>query len=132
MTELVPHLGNQMMQDIKSRAIKSSADFLQQSGSTKLELANNLKVENEMYREGVKHLVNIIDNAGAEIEAKDNQIDYYQSKYGETNQQYLQSERVRTVVRTEEKSHAKKLMQKYVNNYNDNNSQNRDTNQPPK
>ncbi len=68
--ELIEYLPNKLMIDIKNNAIKNTKEFSQKNDSTKLAICDHLKLENEVYKEGFKHIINAVDNAGIEIEKK--------------------------------------------------------------
>lgn len=110
---LQEYLGPKIFNDIRNKAIEDSAEFIKQSGSTKLQLADNLKVENSALKQGVMHLVNVIDDVGAENELLEKKNQYYLKTYGEINKEY----RDLSVVRTSEKAHAKRILAKYVQKY---------------
>ena len=126
MSALVPYLAPGLMHDIKNAAIIRAEEFAKQSGETKLALVNNKVLELELYREGVPHLLNVIDDLAAETEGKDNQINYYQHKYGVTNEDYVKSENCLAVVRSAEKAHAKKALQIYADKYEQDRKANKD------
>ena len=114
--ELQEYLGNDLLHDIKVKAMENSKVFMGQNGETKLALANKLKMENEVLKEGVGHLINVIDTAGADIDLLEKRDKYYKDKYGEINEEYVKSGNL-VVTRTTERQHAKKLLNRYVKQY---------------
>ena len=113
---LQEYLGPKLFTDIRDKAIKDSANFIQQSGATKLELADNLKIENNVLREGVGHLVHVIDDTEADNELLEKENKYYRSRFGEINKDYIEKGEL-TVIRTPELAHAKRALTKYIQKY---------------
>src|SRR5271156_2626978 len=124
MSELQEYLGNNLMENIKQVAKTNTVEFINQSPSTKLQVANANKYELEIYKSGVYHLINALDDTAADNEYLENQnenlkeeVDRLQSKYGEINQEYLQKQKQIIVKQTSEKSHAKRALEKYIKKY---------------
>ena len=129
---LQEYLGPKIFDDIRNKAVEDSSEFMKQTGSTKLALADNLKVENSMLKQGVHHLINVIDDAGAEIELLEKRNQYYQKTFGDINKEYLNKPEL-SVTKTADKSHAKRLLIKYVQKYeNENNIEDHRKIQPKK
>ena len=108
----------------------SVKDFCKQTPSTKLALADQNNYALSLYKGGVKHFINILDDVGAEnelleskVELLENEVDRYQRKYGEISQEFIDKQKSIVVVRDSEKSHAKKACEKYIQKYGKANSQ---------
>ena len=125
--ELKEYLGSKLIDDIKKSISNDCVDFCKQTQSTKLALADQNNYALSVYKEGVKHLINVIDDVGAEnelleskVELLENEVDRYQTKYGEINQDFIDKQKSIVVVRDLEKSHAKKALIKYIQKHDSN------------
>src|SRR3981189_3925331 len=128
--ELKEYLGTKLIDDIKKTISNDAKDFCNQSSATKLALADQNKYALSVYKEGVKHLINVIDDVGAEnelleskVELLENEVDRFQRKYGEISQDFIDKQKSVVVVRDSETSHAKKACEKYIQKYGKANSQ---------
>ncbi len=122
--ELKEYLGPKILDDIKFAITENAKEFCKQTPSTKLALADGNNYNLAVYKEGVKHLINALDDVAAENELLENQnevlkeeVDRFQTKYGEVSQDFLDKQKSVVVVRNSEKSHAKKAMAKYIQKY---------------
>src|SRR3977135_989274 len=122
--ELKEYLGSSIIDDIKRSINNDVKDFCKQSSATKLALSDQNNYNLSVYKEGVKHLINVIDDVGAEnelleskVELLENEVDRYQTKYGEISQEFIDKQKSIVVVRDLEKSHAKKACEKYIQKY---------------
>ena len=113
---LQEYLGNKLYTDIRNQAITESEEFIKQSGATKLALVDKIKLENSMMKQGVNHLINVIDDVAAENELLEKKNHYYEKTFGEISKEFIHKDEL-TVVRTEEKTHAKNALAKYVRKY---------------
>ena len=120
---LTPYLGDGIIKDIQAIAVERSKDFLSQNAATKAAMANDIKIELEMYREGVEHVLNIVDDAAATIEHQDETIDYYKTTFGEVDKKFVEQGKL-NVIRTADRVHAKRMFYKYIEDYNKNKNSN--------
>ena|SRR5258708_39524795 len=128
MTELTEYLGNNLMENIKQVAKTNTVEFLNQNPSTKLQVANANKYELEIYKSGVHHLINALDDTACENEYLENEnnnlkeeVNRFQTKYGEINQEFLEKQKQITIKQTSEKYHAKRALEKYIKKCEQNN-----------
>ncbi len=124
--ELTEYLPNALMLDIKKNAVTGTKEFTMKNDSTKLALCDHIKFENEVYKEGIKHLVNVIDDAGIEIEQKENELNLYKEKYGKPDQEFIKRN-LAPVIKTKDYSHGKKLLNNYLHNYEKNKNNTKET-----
>ena len=122
--ELKEYLGSNILDDIKHSVSGSVKDFCKQSPSTKLALADQNNYTLSIYKEGVKHLINALDDVGAEnelLESKvvllEDEVNRFQTKYGEVSQDFIDKQKSMVVVRDLGKCHAKKALIKYMQKY---------------
>src|SRR5205809_6342587 len=94
--ELKEYLGSKILDDIKSTVAENAKEFCKQTPSTKLALADQNNYTLSVYKEGVKHLINALDDVAAENELLENQnelltveLDRFQTKYGEVSQEFV-------------------------------------------
>jgi hypothetical protein len=115
---LQEYLGPNLFNDIinKAKADEDFNNFIKQNGATKAKLADKLKLENNALKQGVEHLVNVIDDVAAENELLEKKYKFYEETYGQINEEFIKKNEL-TVVRTPEKIHAKKVLNKYIQNY---------------
>src|SRR5271167_939279 len=113
--ELKEYLGPKIIDDIKLSISDSVKDFCKQTPSTKLALADQNNYNLSVYKEGVKHLINVLDDVAAENEVLEtenvslkNEVDRFQTKYGEVNPEFIERQKSSMVIHDSEKSHAKK------------------------
>src|SRR5258708_22858628 len=121
MTELTEYLGNNLMENIKQVAKINTVEFMNQNPSTKLQVANANKYELEIYKSGVHHLINALDDTACENEYLENnnrilkdEVNRIQTKYGEINQEYLEKQKQIIVKQDNTRSHAKRALEKYI------------------
>ena len=100
MTELTEYLGNNLMENIKQIAKTNTVEFINQNPSTKLQLANANKCELEIYKNGVCHLINALDDTACENEYLENEnnnlkeeVNRFQTKYGQINHEFLDKQK---------------------------------------
>ena len=99
-------------------------DFSKQTPSTKLALVDQNYYALSVYKEGTKHLINVLDDVAAEnelleskVELLEDEVNRFQTKYGEINQDFINKQKSVVVIRDSEKSHAKKACEKYIKKY---------------
>ena len=122
--ELEEYLGPKILDDVKFAIAENAKEFCKQTPSTKLALADQNNYTLSVYKEGVKHLINALDDVAAENELLENQnevlkeeVDRFQTKYGEVSQEFIDKQKSIAVVRNSEKSYAKKALTKYIQKY---------------
>ena len=124
--ELKEYLGLSLIDDIKMTISNDAIEFSKQTPSTKLALCDQNNYALSVYKEGVKHLINVIDDVGAENELLESEnvllkseVDRFQTKYGEINPDFINKQKSMVVIRdSKEKTHAKKACIKYIEKYN--------------
>ncbi len=125
--ELAEYLGNELVNDIKTEAVKKSQNFLKTTPATKLQLADEIKIDLEIKNQAICHLITALDNAGQNIEEKEKIIEEYKRKFGEIDLEFIKQNRA-IILSKPKLSHAKKLLSKYVNDYNNKNKDNKSSN----
>jgi hypothetical protein len=121
---LVQILGNTIVDDIRELAIEESTNFIKQTPATKLALVNDIKIENIMMKHGIGHLIEVIDEMGAENELLEKRVEHLVKTHGQEDADFKDN---LVVYRTPEKEHAKIALIKHIQNY-ENNRKNRQAN----
>ncbi len=114
--ELQPYLGKKMMSTLVKNVEKEIDIFRQQSAATKLALATETKYALEVYREGSKVLVDILEYAGKKMETLETKVNALEDQYGKPDDEYI---RKHTPVKVNDsgKPYAKRLAINYINQY---------------
>ena len=88
---LQEYLGPNLFNDIinKAKADEDFNNFIKQNGATKAKLADKLKLENNALKQGVEHLVNVIDDVAAENELLEKKYKFYEETYGQINEEFI-------------------------------------------
>src|ERR1700721_2657650 len=122
--ELKEYLGPKLIDDIKKSISTDVIEFRKQTPSTKLALSDQNYYTLSVYKEGVNHLINVIDDVAAENELFETEnvllkgeVNRFQIKYGEINQDFINKQKSVVVIRDSEKFHAKKACEKYIKKY---------------
>ena len=109
MTDLTIYFGNEYVRDIVSKARTNSKEFILQSGATKLQLVDKIKVENETYKLATAELIDALDEEAANNELSMKTLKEYEKALGTKNEEFIKSHNI-TVTRTDEKLHAKNAL----------------------
>ena len=122
--ELNKYLGDNIMRDIQNKISPAMIEFKNQSNATKLELSIPNMYQAEVFKEGCKHLINVIDEAGAELEYKsqENEIlkeenEEYKNKFGVLDENYIKKRNNIQVIIDEDQKHAMKLINRYCEKF---------------
>ena len=81
MSELKEYLGSSIMEDIKISAKSNISEFIKQTPATKLTFADRNRYELEIYKQSVPHIINMMDDVGAENELLEGKIKFLKKKY---------------------------------------------------
>jgi hypothetical protein len=110
MGEITAYFGEKAMVGITDMALEKSQKFIAQSGSTKLALADELKVENETLKIAAHELIETLDETEADRELKIKTIKKYEEVFGTKNEEFIQQHHISVVRKTDEKSFAKRAL----------------------
>jgi len=114
MGDLKTYFGNDFMKELTKKAMDNSKEFRNQTGSTKIALADTLAIENETRKLAEKELIEVLDDIEAKNELNQKVIKQYENVYGEKNENFIKNHNI-SVTRTEEKIHAKKALADHMN-----------------
>ena len=122
--ELQEYLGKNIIKDMQQTVKSRVGEFAEQNNATKIDICLKNKYDLEMYKEGVGHLINMIDNSEADIEQLENEnsilkeeVREYKNMYGEVNEEYTKRKEKNIVCRSATREHAKKRFAKYIEEY---------------
>jgi hypothetical protein len=117
--ELQEYLGTDLINEIKTEAIAKAKELNKGNISTKAALAVELKLENEMLKGGLKHVINALDETGAELEVANKKEIYFKEKFGDVDKEFFDKHKPVAML-TENKSYARGRLVIYTKAYNEN------------
>ena len=105
MGKLTNFLGSDTVRIILNNSAKTINEFKVQNHATKAALFDDIKVENEIYKQGTTMLIDTLEEVQAQNEVNNQVIKKYEQKFGVRNEDFINKHKI-SVVTSKERKHA--------------------------
>ena len=117
MGELSNFLGSDTDRMILNNCAKTINEFKAQNPATKVALFDELKVENEIYKQRTTILIDTLEEVQAQNEVNYQTINKYVQEFGVRNDEFIQKHKI-SVVMSKERKHARRALLNHLKNMN--------------